>query len=99
LGLIRLFQIKNRPVFIPGPDQVVPAGSLKPGPSPFQTCDGPFPFRAKQEVKRPGLNHFHSGPHLTERPFLVQPGFKLGHADLGGSDRDPGRSGRKRTRP
>jgi hypothetical protein len=78
---------------------VVPAGSLKPDPSPFETCDGPFPFQAKEGVKRPGLNHFHFGPHLTERSFLVQPGFKLGHADPGGSDRDPGRSGRKRTSP
>jgi hypothetical protein len=54
--LFQLFDVENRPVFLPGPDQVNPGGSLKSGPSPFQIYDGPFPFWA-------GSTAFHSGPY------------------------------------
>jgi len=77
------------------PRRRLPSGRL----DRIRTSEGPSPFRAEEGVKRPGLNHFHFGPHLTEQPFLVQPGFEPGHADPGGSGRDPDRSGPKRTRP
>ena len=56
-------------------------------------------FRAVEGAEWPNLTSFLSGPYLTERLFLVQPGFEPGHADPGGSGRDPGHSGPKRTRP
>lgn len=45
LGLVRLFQVEDRPISLPGLDQVDPT-SLKSGPSSFRTYDGPFLFWA-----------------------------------------------------
>ena len=41
----------------------------------------------------------HFGPYLTERPFLIRPGFEPGLFDPDGSGHDSGRFGPKRTRP
>ena len=46
LGLVRLFQVEDMLVSLPGPDQVDPGVLLKSGPSSFRTYNGPFPFRA-----------------------------------------------------
>jgi len=66
---------------------------------PIRRVGGVDLFRAVEGAEWPNLASFLSGPYLTERLFLVQPGFELGHADPGGSGRDPGHSGPKRTRP
>ena len=46
LGLVRLFQVEDMLVSLPGRDQVDPGVLLKSGPSSFRTYNGPFPFRA-----------------------------------------------------
>ena len=46
LGLVRLFQVEDMLVSLPGRDQVDPGVLLKSGPSSFRTYDGPFPFWA-----------------------------------------------------
>ena len=65
----------------------------------FRTLEDPSPFRANEQRKRPRLTSLHSRPYLTERPFLIRPGFGPGLFDPGGSCCDPSHSGPKRTRP